>query len=351
MLSSTIDKRLLIRILFTVPFLALLPSAFCASCTTQAQMTPTERNFLTNAARSMAAQIQSGDVQALRANTIPEVSANFSGIMQSALELKPLIEQATITVDTLYILDGSSDPAGAATTEFFCGSPVVMLTFNSLPPGTYALVVLHATGVAKPQQISLILSKTSSDRWMLAGFFEKPMTQAGHDGLWYWVSARKFAQNKSDWAAWFYYRQAAFLLNPIDLMSSPNFQKLQRESDAAQHSGLPVTQPMTLNAPGASFTVTSIDTTTVFGALDLEIHYTPNAMQAAMLRDPQTARKQVTDIMLALLSQHPGLRDAFHGMWVRADQGPNSLFALELPMSGISGSSTNLPAGGGSNIR
>jgi len=351
MLSSTVCKRILIQFLFAIPLLLLPPSAFSAACTTQAQMTPVQRDLLASSARTVSAQIQSGNVQAIRANTIPEVAANFNGILQSVTDLRPLIEQATITVDTLYILDSSSDPANASSTEFFCGSPVVMLTFNDLPPGTYALVVLHATGVAKPQQISLILSQTSGKRWMLAGFFDKPMTQAGHDGLWYWVSARKFAQARADWAAWFYYRQAAFLLNPIDLMSSPNFQKLQHESDAVQHSGLPLTQPMTLSAPGEAFTVTAIDPTTEFGPLDLEIDYTPNAMQAALLRNPQTARKQVTDVMLAVLEQHPDLRNAFHGMWVRADQGTNSLFALELPMSGIPGSSTSEPATGVSNSR
>lgn len=350
MLLSTIRKRLLSQFLVTLPFVVLLPSAFCATCTTQAQMTPTQRDLLANAARGMTAQIQNGNVQGLRANTIPEVSANFSGIMQSAVELKPLIDQATITVDTLYMLDSSSDVANAPNTEFFCGSPVVMLTFSDLPPGTYALVVLHATGVAKPQQISLILAKASGNRWMLAGFFEKPMTQAGHDGLWYWVSARKFAQNRSSWAAWFYYHQAAFLLNPIDLMSSPNFQKLQQESDALQHSGLPVTQPLTLNTPAEAFALTSIDTTTVFGPLDLEIHYTPTSAQAAQLHDPQAARKQVTVIMLALLNQHPDLRNAFHGMWVRADQGTNSLFALELPMEGITGNPASPFGSGVSNM-
>jgi hypothetical protein len=39
--------------------------------------------------------------------------------------------------------------------------------------------------------------------------------------------------------------------------------------------------------------------------------------------------------MMALLVQHPGLRQAFHGMWVHADQGDSSLFALELPMNQI----------------
>ncbi len=334
-------KQLLFLALITSQFVALLPSALGASCTTQSQMTPAQRDSLANTARAMALQIRSGEVQGIRANTVPAVAADFGGIMDSVVRLRPLIQQAAITVDTLYILDASTDSAGNPRTDFYCGSPVIVLTFADLPPGNYALAVVHATGVPQPQQISLILSKTP-DRWMLAGFFDKPMTEAGHDGLWYWVSARRFAQTPSSWAAWLYYRQAAFLLDPLDLMSSPNLQKLQHESDEVHPNGLPVTNPMIVNASGETFTVTAIDTTTQFaGALDLEVHYSPDSTQAEQLRDPLLARKQVTDVMQALLNQHPELRQAFHGFWVRADQGTNSLFALELPMANIATTHTS----------
>jgi hypothetical protein len=334
-------KQLLTLSLLAVKCVVFTPSSFGASCTTQSQMTSAQRDSLTNTARVMGMQIQGGDAQGLRTLTVPEVAADFSGIMDSVVRLKPLIQQAVITVDALYLLDTSTDAASTDRTDFYCGSPVVVLTFSSLPPGTYALVVIHATGVPQPHQISLILSKTRDNRWMLAGFFEKPMTQAGHDGLWYWVSARKFAQTPSSWAAWFYYRQAAFLLDPLDLMSSPNLQKLQHESDEVHPSGLPVTNPMTVNSASGAYNLTSIDTTTNFGGkLDLEVHYTPDATQISQLRDPFLARKQVTDLMLALLSMHPDLREGFHGFWVRADQGANSVFALELPMDGVVATST-----------
>ena len=55
------------------------------------------------------------------------------------------------------------------------------------------------------------------------------------------------------------------------------------------------------------------------------------------LLDPPAARQQVTDVMSALLAQHPELRQAFHGMWIHADVGNGSLFALDLPMSGTPG--------------
>jgi hypothetical protein len=40
------------------------------------------------------------------------------------------------------------------------------------------------------------------------------------------------------------------------------------------------------------------------------------------------------------LRLHPELRSAFHGIWVHANQGTSSLFALELPMEQIAEASS-----------
>ena len=194
-------------------------------------MTGTQRDALSRAALTMVGEVQSGSMQALRANTIPAVAADFSGIAGLVEDLKPLVQPATITVDSLYALDASPESAGNSRTDFFCGAPVVALNFTNLPAGTYALAILHATGVPHPQQISLILSETAQHNWMLAGFFSKPMMVAGHDGLWYWFSARQYAQRNMNWDAWLYYRIAAYSLNPVEFLSSPNLEKLQREQD------------------------------------------------------------------------------------------------------------------------
>ena len=324
----------LLLLLFVCTF-TLLPGAQAATCTTQGQMTPVQRVMLSNAARDVLVQMQTGNLLALKANTLPAVAANFDGIAASVDDLKPLLQGAALTVDELYLLDDSSASGGASQVEFFCGSPVVVLTFSALPPGTYALAILHATGVQQPQQVSLMLSKSGDSRWMLAGFFRKPMVEAGHDGLWYWVSARKYAHSKMDMDAWLYYQLAINLLDPVDFLSSPNMSKLRREADQARPSTFPGATPMTLNGHGSVFTVTAIDTSTAFGGLDLDVHYAPDASEAAQLRNPPAARQQVTDVMTTLLSQYPELQNAFHGIWVHADQGGSSLFALELPMTGI----------------
>ena len=314
---------------------AIVSTLRADTCKTQAQMLPAMREVLSTEARSIVAGVQTGNLPALQAETIPSVAADFSGIAASVDGLKPLILQAAITVDNLYYLEASTVSTGATRTDFYCGSPVVALNFNDLPPGSYALVVLHATGVPQPQQISLILSLTSAQKWMLAGLFSKPMMEAGHDGLWYWMSARAYAHKNMNWDAWFYYRIAADTLQPVDFLTSPNLDKLRHEEDIVRPGSLPDTAPLALTDRDSVFQVSVIDTTTVFGALDLELHYAPDAAQAAQLRNPVTARQQVTMAMQALLKLHPELRDAFHGIWVRADQGTASLYSLELPMSQI----------------
>lgn len=228
--------------------------------------------------------MQRGDVQTLQAMTIPPGAADFSGIADSVKGLRPLVQGAAITVDNLYALDASAESVGVARTDFYCGDPVVVVNFTGLPPDSYALAILHATGVAKPQQVALILSESVEHRCLLAGFFNKPMTEADHDGLWYWASARQFAKNGKNWDAWFYYRTAAYFLNPVEFLSSPNLENLQREEDEVHLASLPGAKPLMLDAHGSVFQVTSIETTAALGAFDLEVHYIPDVAETAQLQ-------------------------------------------------------------------
>jgi hypothetical protein len=328
--SAPFRLQLVIGMSLTLP---ASHAAIAASCTTQAQMTEAQRSALVNAAKALVVRVQRADMAGLRANTLPAVAADFTGIQQSVQLLAPLVQQATITVNSLYLLDAATDPPNTARTEFYCGSPVVGFNFTNLPPGTYAMAMLHATGVPQPQQISLILAKSSNSQWFLAGFFDKPMLLAGHDGAWYWQTARKYAQNHQKWGAWFYYRIATDLLDPVEFIASENLEKLRREAGQVDADLPAPTGPISISVNGSIYRITSVSTTTALGSLDLEVHYIPDSVQVAALRSPLVARKQVSDLMAALLLAHPELRSAFQGMWLHADQGTASLFALELPMS------------------
>lgn len=321
--------------LIAAGFTFQLHLAHAATCSTQSQMQPQERDLIANQARAMIALVQQGNIAGLRARTLPAIAADFNGIAASVTSLSPLMQNSTITVDDLYLLDASMVQPGAERTQFFCGSPTVVLTFNGIPAGKYVFAILHATGVSHPQQISIILAASPANQWQLAGFYAKPMLLADHDGVWYWASARKYSQAKANWPAILYFRVAQDLLSPVDFLSSPNLEKLQQETEQARPADLPGKTPLMLNVQGSTYEVTAVDTTTQFGPLDLDLHYVPNPGQVAQLRVPVSARKQVTDVMSALLLQHPDLKQAFHGIWVHADQGNESLFAIELPMDQI----------------
>ncbi|MGC2636784.1 MAG: hypothetical protein WA294_06375 [Acidobacteriaceae bacterium] len=319
----------------------LIPGAFGEPCTTQGQMTESQRSDFSRVARMLVSDVQNGDLQGLRNDTLPAVAADFSGIANSANALKPLIQQAGLTVDALFSFEAAAASAGSQGVQFFCtpsgSSMTVVLNFSGLPAGKYVLAIVHATGVPKPQQISLILAQGTDGQWKLAGIFSKPMMLAGQNGVWYWSRARQFAQRREDWAAYFYYQIATFLVEPDDFVSSPNVDKLRREASQIHPQNLPGDQPVTIYANGMPFQVTHVDTSADLGPLDFVIHYNPNPTQAAELRNPVQARQQVLALMTGMLTTHPGLREAFHGLWVYADAGQATAFALELPMNQIPG--------------
>jgi hypothetical protein len=298
-------------------------------------MTEAERTALVQAARQIAVDVQGGRSADLKAATVPEVAANFTSIEQSAAALAPLITGATITVDAIYGLDASDAKPSDEQQQFFCdagdNSSHVTFGIQHLPPGQFAFALVHATGVAKPQQIALLLqSQKAGGPWLLAGFFPKPLSVAGHDGLWYWRQARIYAAKKQMWNAWLYYSTAISLLQPAGFFSSTNLEKLVEEQQAIRPADLPGTTPLTVNADGTGYKITSLRTDDALGGLDVVAHYSSTSS------DPVAGRAHTIAVMRGLLALHPELREGFHGLWVFADAGPGGqAFALEQPIGEI----------------
>jgi hypothetical protein len=169
-----------------------------------------------------------------------------------------------------------------------------------------------------------------SAQWKLAGFFVRPLTIGGRDGVWYWTQARAYANKKQFWNAYFYYQTAALLLAPLDFISSPNLEKLQKEMDSVAPNGLPGASPMTVVANSQTFDVTGFHTDGSLGQLDLVVNY-----KAGDISDPVATRSRNIDLMKALLSQHPELREGFHGLWVYANAENQRPFGIEQPMNQI----------------
>ena len=318
-----------------IAMLAVWPTAAAlgVSCTTQSQMAPADLNSLISSSKALMAQIQAADVAGVKAITISSIAAQFDSIAAEIQAAAPSTQQATVTIQNLYLLNAADLKATEDMTQFFCGAGnghEVVLAIPQLPPGRYALATLHATGVKQPQQVSFVLQQESGGQWKLAGLFIKPLTAAGHDGLWYWTQARDYLHSKQNWNAYFYLQTAAELLVPVNFLTSPNLDKLIREQNAAAPAGLPGAQPLKLAVNGQSYDVTSLRTDGSLGGLDLVINY-----DARDISDPVSARSRNLEVMKALLGQHPELRQAFHGLWVYANAPGQRPFAIELPMNQI----------------
>jgi hypothetical protein len=319
--------------LVTTLFTLLAPGRiFAVSCTTQAQMAEADRASLVQAGKTLASAVQSGNAAAVQALTIPKVKAQFDSIASTIVQTAPLLTGATITIDALYGLDASDLKSSAEDTQFFCGVPGsplhVDFTIPQLPQGRYALVLVHATGVSKPQQIAFLLQKNGD--WQMAGFFVKPLLVAGHDSLWYWTRARAFDQKNQKWNAYFYYTTAAYLASPADFLTSTNLEKLNQETANSRPDGLPGAQPMVVTEGNQTYSISDLHTDGSLGGLDLVIRYA-----ATNVGDPVATRARNLEVMKATLAAHPELREGFHGLWVFAEDPPERPFGNELAMSDI----------------
>ena len=56
-------------------------------------------------------------------------------------------------------------------------------------------------------------------------FIRRRRTAAGHDGLWFWKSARTYAKADELWLAWMLYGEADELLRPANFVTSTNLDR------------------------------------------------------------------------------------------------------------------------------
>jgi hypothetical protein len=301
-------------------------------------MKPTDRDALVSAARSIAQKVQAGDVDGVKASTIPSVAARFNGIASSITKLAPDLKGAALNVTSVYDLQATDVQPGEDAVQFFCGVAAndlhVIFNIPGLPAGHFAFAIVEASGVKNPQRLSMILEQNAAGAWQLAGFFPRPLLSAGHDGVWYWEKAREYEKAGQPWNAYFYYQTAIYLLLPADFLDSNNFDKLIQEVRTATPQGLPGAQPMTVNVNGTPVSITNIHTDGALGGFDLVINYDANDVS-----DPVASRAKAVALMKQLLALHPEWKDAFHGLWAFAHAPSGQPFSIELPMQEIASQS------------
>ena len=224
------------------------------TCTTQSQMTVADRDALVATARSLAAKVQANDVSGLQAATAPEYAKDFSGIGTVVGSTAVKVKDGTLSVEQVYLLDGTQLKRGADGTlpdaQFFCSLNKSMAETDflipGLAPGRYGFVMVTVDG-SSPWRLSFLLRQEQGGKWVMAGFYPKPLLAAGHDGLWYWKQARTMTAQKEHWNAWLYYQEAENLLVPANFIQSTHLEKLKAEQNAAAPPAL--SEGVTAEAP------------------------------------------------------------------------------------------------------
>jgi hypothetical protein len=313
-------------------------------CTTQSQMTATDRDALAAVARGLAAKVQANDVSGLQAATAAEYAKDFSGIGTVVGSTAAKVKDGTLTVEQVYLLDATQLKRGAdgslPDAQFFCSLNKSMAEADflipGLAPGRYGFVIVDAADGSSPWRLSFLL-RQDHGQWAMAGFYPKPLTAAGHDGLWYWTQARAMTAQKERWNAWLYYQQAESLLIPANFIQSTHLEKLKSEASAAAppalSEGVSADAPLVVKGPNGveyHFTALGVDDSLAKDKIDITAH-----LKVDQLGDPLAARKRNSDAMVALLAAYPEMRKPFHGVWMVAEVPGQNPFATEQAMSEI----------------
>lgn len=319
-----------------------IPPASGQACTTQSRATPDQRTATGAAAYRLAGAVQRGDAAAVRADTIPELSADFASTASLIQATAGGLAGDTLAVNQLYLLDASARSAtDTADADFTCplGSSAAETDFSiaGLPPGKYAFLIVEATG-PQPWVLSFLLQSEGAG-WKMAGFYPHRTDAAGHDGLWYWTAARADAKAGRPWLAYLRYGEADQLLRPANFVATTNLFRLRSELRSATPpalvDGLSETTPLVVpGGNGTEYRITGLqsENSTDGKQLNLLVHVrgeAGNDAQAALVRGAAAGD--------ALLKAHPELRSGFDNLWVISEVPGTNPVISERPMAEVAG--------------
>lgn len=316
--------------------LAIVASA--QTCTTQSAMAAGDRDALAQAAVAVAVAVQANDAAGLKSLTAPELAKDFGGVVSLVAATAPRLKGLTAVPEQVYLLDATG-LAASAETQFDCSlnksARSVSFSIPQLPAGRYGFAMVRFPGQS-PWQVSMLL-QSEGGRWLMAGLYPKAMTAGGHDGDWYWTTARTMLTDKHAWDAWLYYQEAEQLLQPAGFVTSTHLDKLGTElTEAAPppvKGGLSAAAPLVVKgADGAEFRFTSlgVDDSLETAKPDIAAH-----IKVDTLGDAAAARKRNDDAAVALLGAHPELRESFHGVLMVAEVAGQTPYVTEQSMTAI----------------
>jgi hypothetical protein len=322
--------RLCFKLVVVAVVFGLPAASQAATCTAQGELTPQDRVALSTFAGRIADAVINQDAGTLQAALLPAESGEWEHIRGAIEQAGPIVKGGKAQLRNIYLLDASTQTA-PADTQFFCsnssGTLTVTISMHALPPGRYAIALADAAGSPLAGQLGIVLAWDGAS-WRFAGLSTHQGVFDGHDGVWYWSRARGMART-DPWSAWYTYDAARFLLLPLDYISSPNLEKLQKE------------QVEIVNSPQSAFPydlksgdrIWKVDAVVLDPSLtepDLAVVY-----ESTGVTDPAAQRTEATAVFSAFLKAQPGIRANFHGLWAYAMINGKRTPIIELPMTQI----------------
>ena len=303
-------------------------------------MTTDARQSLADAALGVGSAIKAADATRVQSMSAPDIATNFDATSFIVHSTATAVAADTLRVTQLYRLDASARKAGdTSEADFGCAlsgsADEVDFSIPGLPPGIYGFAMVEAEG-PRPWLLSLLFQQQGS-AWKMAGFYPHARTAEGHDGLWYWTTARADAKAGKKWLAWVLYGEADQLLRPAAFVTSTHLDKLRNERRTSApgelSNGISADSPLVIKGKdGSEFHLTSLGSlvTDDGKGLDLVLRY-----RADSIADPAVARAKNTAAALALLTAHPELREGVTGVSVFAEVQGQQAFATEQNLADI----------------
>ncbi len=289
-------------------------------------MTPQLRTSLSGAAGDLAGAVQKDDVAQVQAKMIAEFASGpaFAPTANLVQETSSKLQGDDLEVTQIYELD--SNLAGSkqsSVTSFSCplaaSTSEVDFAIPDLPSGIYGFAMVEAKG-DHPWLLSFLLQQDGR-QWELAGFYPRARLADGHDGLWYWRSARKYASADELWLAWLFYGEADTLLRPANFVSSTNLDRLRSEQWSAAPpdliGGVSPDHPLVLTAGAQAASATyrfsglSAEGSEDGKHLNLILHLIGDGLTAGA-----AAEERGKEAARAMIDAHVELRQAFYSVWV-----------------------------------
>lgn len=325
------------RFFIVVSLLTFSLSSVAQTCFTSDDMDAATKTALQNTALRFFDMVSKGDSASLQQNSIPAVATNFSGIENTIKDNQADLAGARATMRPPFQLKAEGT-APIERAEFLCGifngpdaDKAAEIVIPNLPPGTYAVTILDVQGQKSPYTLTFVLQQQGTD-WKLGGFFLHAEQIAGHNGDWFLQKARDFKAKGQNHNAWLYYLQARDLAMPISFLYTKTTDGMYQEEQAVKPSDFPIDGSIAdvAGANGKTYQITAVFPLAVQGKLDLVVKY----------RNPDISNSGQTfeenmNVMRAMVTKFPELREAFEDMVVRAVEPSGRDYGSMMPMKDI----------------